>query len=202
MLEYNQKFNLTAITDEDEIISKHFIDSLTALPYIKGKKVIDIGTGAGFPGIPLKIVEDFDMILVDSVGKKIDFVNMVISQLGLKNIKAIHARIENLANLSEFREIFDVCISRAVAPLNILTEYSVPFCKIGGTFLSFKGSNAKTEVAGAKFAMEKLGAQVLDIHDVSFDGFERYLIEVKKLFKTPKEFPRLKNVPRKNPLIN
>lgn len=202
LLEYNEKFNLTAITDEDEVISKHFVDSLTALPYIKGKKVIDIGTGAGFPGIPLKIVEDFEMVLVDSVGKKVDFVNMVISQLGLKNIKAIHSRIEDLANLSEYRENFDACISRAVAPLSVLTEYSIPFCKIGGSFLAFKGSNAKNEVKEAKFAIEKLGAQVLEIHDVSFGGFDRNIVEIKKILKTQKEFPRTKNLPRKDPLKN
>ena len=155
LVEWNKKINLTAITEANEIVTKHFVDSLIISKYLQeSKNVMDIGTGAGFPGIPLKIInKDINMDLVDSLNKRIIFLNEVIAQLGLININSIHSRAEDLARISKYREKYDVVVSRAVARLNILLEYMMPFVKVGGICICMKGSNID-ELEEAKKAID------------------------------------------------
>lgn len=200
LVEFNQKYNLTTITEEDEVIKKHFIDSLMGLPYIRNEKIIDIGAGAGFPGIVLKIVDDVDLTLIDSVKKKTDFMEIVVSQLGLKNVKILHGRIEDFAQDKQYREQFDICVSRAVAPLNILAEYSLPFLKRGGKMLAYKSKQLEDEAKEAKYAIEKMGGAVSNVYEMEKDDMVRNIIEIKKITVTPSIYPRGKNQPRKRPL--
>lgn len=198
LLEWNEKFNLTAITDKEEIKEKHFIDSLSALPYIdKGCSLLDIGSGAGFPGIPLKIIrEDLSVTLLDSVNKKVIFLCEVIKSLELKNIKAIHSRVEDLKK----EEKFDVVVSRAVAELRTLSEYALPFVKVGGLFISYKSEKTDEEIKNAKNALSILGGKIIEVVEVSRNGNNRKLIIIKKISETPIKYPRGKNLPRVKPL--
>ena len=202
LLEWNEKFNLTAITDIDEIIDKHFVDS--CLPYSNFEDnayIVDIGAGAGFPSIPLKILNPtLRMVLVDSVNKKIIFINEVITKLQLKNIVGIHTRIEDLAMKKEYREKFDYVVSRAVSKLNTLCEYSLPFAKIGGKMVAYKSSGFKEELETSKNALDVLGGIVEKVCDYSFENFDRKLIVIEKTFATDKKYPRSKNKPRIQPL--
>lgn len=199
LIEENQKYNLTRITDEDEIDLKHFKDSLTVLNYIKEKdKVLDIGSGPGFPGIPLRIEKDFDLTMIDSVNKKVNFMNMVIEELGLKNTRAIHTRAEDFAK--DNREKFDVVVSRAVANLSTLAELSLPFVKLGGIFIAMKGPKADSEIEDAKKALKTLGGKIIRIDEVNLEDNERKNIIIKKVKNTPKKYPRGKNLPKKDPL--
>ena len=168
LIEWNKKMNLTAITEESEIIRKHFIDSLIVSKYLRAnEKVMDIGSGAGFPGIPLKIAnENLNMDLVDSLNKRITFLNEVINNLDMKNIKAIHSRAEDLARIEEYRERYDVVVSRAVAKLNVLLEYMMPFVKIGGICICMKGSNID-ELEEAKKAIDVLGGKIEKIEEIN-----------------------------------
>ena len=159
LLEWNEKINLTTITDENEIILKHFVDSLTVAKYIKkGAKVIDVGTGGGFPGIPLKIYRpDLDVVLLDSLNKRVNFLNDVIENLDLESIKVIHGRAEDAGQDKKYRESFDVAISRAVANMATLSEYLIPFVKVGGIAIAMKGPEIEEELNGAKKAIKILG---------------------------------------------
>lgn len=197
--EVNAHTNLTAITDPREIEVKHFKDSLTVLSYIKEKdKVLDIGAGAGFPGLPLRIEKDFDLTLIDSVNKKVVFMNEVIEKLGLKNTRAIHTRAEDYAK--EKRESFDVVVSRAVANMATLSEYALPFLKLGGLFIALKGPKAEEELEAAKNAIKILGGRIKDIKAFDLDGNERVNIVIEKVKKTKEIYPRGKNLPKKEPL--
>ncbi len=199
LTERNEKVNLTAITDPDEIRVKHFTDSLAAIDLIKtGATVLDIGSGAGFPGIPLKIArDDISVTLLDSVNKKVAFMNDVIADLGLKNIEAVHARIEDFPHKGEF----DVAVSRAVAELTTLAEYALPFVKVGGTFVAYKSEKAEAEVAAAGNAVALLGGRLREIREVNVaPGLTRKLIVVDKIDPTPLKYPRGKNLPRLKPL--
>lgn len=199
LLEVNAHTNLTAITDPREIETKHFKDSLTVLSYIKEKdKVLDIGAGAGFPGLPLRIEKDFDLTLIDSVNKKVVFMNEVIEKLGLKNTRAIHTRAEDYAK--EKRESFDVVVSRAVANMATLSEYALPFLKVGGLFIALKGPKAEEELEAGKNAIKILGGRVKEIKAFDLDGNERVNIVIEKVKKTNKKYPRGKNLPKKEPL--
>lgn len=199
LLEVNAHTNLTAITDPREIETKHFKDSLTVLSYIKEKdKVLDIGAGAGFPGLPLRIEKDFDLTLIDSVNKKVVFMNEVIEKLGLKNTRAIHTRAEDYAK--EKRESFDVVVSRAVANMATLSEYALPFLKVGGLFIALKGPKAEEELEAGKNAIRILGGRVKEIKAFNLDGNERVNIVIEKVKKTNKKYPRGKNLPKKEPL--
>ena len=142
LLDWNEKINLTAITEEDDIITKHFIDSLTCLKHINGdERIIDVGTGAGFPGIPVKIVSrETKVMLLDSLNKRINYLNDVVEKLGLENVETIHARAEELGQNAKYREMFDIATARAVANLKVLVEYCLPFVKVGGKFICMKGS--------------------------------------------------------------
>ena len=167
LLEWNKKINLTAIEDENEIILKHFIDSLTVQKYIKNaQNIIDIGTGAGFPGIPLAIVnEKSNIVLLDSLNKRINFLNNVIQKLELSNVKAIHGRAEDLAKIVQHREKYDIVISRAVAPFNVLLEYMLPFNKVNSYTIAMKGSNIE-EVDISNNALKKLGGKIEKIEKI------------------------------------
>lgn len=206
ILEWNQRINLTTITDNDEMDIKHFADSLS--PTLTGvfdgsKKIIDIGTGAGFPGIPLKIWNpELQVALMDSLNKRISFLNLVIEELSLNGIVAIHGRAEELALRPEYRETFDICISRAVASLDTLSEYCLPFVKPGGWFIAMKGPSAMDEIKLAGKAISTLGGTVEDVIEVKFPGtdIEHTLVMIKKLTKTSSKYPRGGGKPRKSPI--
>lgn len=199
LLEVNSHTNLTTITDPEEIDLKHFKDSLTVLDYIKeNDKVLDIGAGAGFPGIPLRIEKNIDLTLIDSVNKKVLFMNEVIEKLGLENARAIHTRAEDFAK--DHREEFDVVVSRAVANMATLSELCLPLVKVGGLFIALKGPKAEDELENAKNALGILGGKVIKKDKIDLDGNERVNLVVKKIKPSPKSYPRGKNLPKKNPL--
>lgn len=204
LLQWNQKINLTAITDRNEINIKHFVDSLTISKYIDKKaKVIDIGTGAGFPGIPLKIAdENLNVTLVDSLAKRVSFLNEVINELNLKEINAIHSRAEDLAHDANYRESYDVAVSRAVAKLSTLLEYMLPFVKVGGICICMKGPKISEELENSQVAIKKLGGELekIDNFFLSNTEYERNIIIIKKKYNTPKMYPRNAGIPGKCPL--
>lgn len=203
LLEWNEKINLTAIIDPKEIILKHFVDSLTIAKYIKDdEKLIDVGTGAGFPGIPLSIVkENTDIVLLDSLNKRINFLEEVKENLKLENITTIHGRAEEFGKNKKERETYDIATSRAVAPLNILLEYLLPLVKVGGRAICMKGSNIE-EVENAKNALEILGGQIEKIEEITLPNsdIKRNIIIVKKVKNTPLKYPRKPGTPSKEPI--
>ncbi len=200
LLEYNKKFNLTAITEREEVIIKHFVDSLLGVDNITGNKLIDIGSGGGFPAIPLKIFKpDVMLTMLDSTGKKCEFLNTVCKELEFKSAKAICGRAEELAKDNNFRESFDVCTARAVARLNTLLEYSLPFVKVGGYFIAYKG-DATEEITEAQNAIKILGGKIEKVQDFELEGAKRQIIVIKKVKNTPKEYPRGNGKERKKPL--
>ncbi len=194
--EWNEKMNLTAITDDDGISIRHFLDSLSPFYLIKDKediKVLDIGTGAGFPGVPLKIVkDDIKITLLDSLNKRIIFLSEVIKEIGISDAEAIHGRAEVLGRDKNFREKYDFVISRAVASLKVLSEYALPFVKEGGYFISLKAFEIDEELNNAKQMIGNLGGKIEEIKELSipFSDVIRKLVIIKKISKTPKEFPR------------
>lgn len=204
LLEWNEKINLTAITQPEEIKLKHFVDSLTVLKYINDDdKVIDIGTGAGFPGIPLKIMnKNTKITLLDSLNKRINFLNIVIEKLDLSNIQAIHGRAEEIARNKLYREKYDVAVSRAVANLSTLTEYMLPFVKVGGKCICMKGANVNEELERAQNAIKELGGEIerVDNFYLSDNDNERNIIVIKKIKKTKSKYPRKAGTPSKEPL--
>lgn len=203
LLEWNQKINLTTITKPEDIIIKHFIDSLTVLKYIKNEKIniIDIGTGAGFPGIPIKIANDLNNItLLDSLNKRIVFLQNVINELKLKDIVAVHSRAEEYIKL-EKREIYDIVVSRAVANMSTLLEYLLPYVKINGICICMKGPNIEEELENSKKALSILGGKIVNIDNFELpDGSKRNIIIVKKIKNTPMKYPRINNKPLKEPI--
>lgn len=204
LLEWNEKINLTAITQPEEIKLKHFVDSLTVLKYINDDdKVIDIGTGAGFPGIPLKIMnKNTKITLLDSLNKRINFLNIVIEKLDLSNIQAIHGRAEEIARNKFYREKYDVVVSRAVANLSTLTEYMLPFVKVGGKCICMKGANVNEELERAQNAIKELGGEIerVDNFYLSDNDNERNIIVIKKVKETNPKYPRKAGTPSKEPL--
>ena len=204
LIEWNKKVNLTAITEPDEIILKHFVDSLTISKYISdGTKVVDVGTGAGFPGIPLKIVrQDVDITLLNSLQKRINFLDEVINELDLEKITTIHSRVEDLAKIKEYREKIDLAVSRAVANLSTLLEYMLPFVKENGLCICMKGPNITQEVEDSKKAIEILGGKIEKIEKINLPGseIERNIILIRKINKTPNKYPRKAGMPAKQPI--
>ena len=203
LLEWNKKMNLTAITDENEIILKHFVDSATINKYIKENEVVmDMGTGAGFPGIPLKILNrENNFILVDSLNKRINFLEEVKNKLKLNKIVLIHSRAEDLAKNKVYRENMDVVTSRAVANLKVLVEYMIPFVKVGGKCICMKGPNADEEIKEAKNAIEILGGEIKKVENIKLkDEIERNIIIIGKVKETPDKYPRKAGIPIKQPL--
>ena len=203
LIETNKYMNLTSIIEDKEIILKHFIDSLTINKYIdKEKSLIDVGTGAGFPGIPIKIVrEDVNVTLLDSLNKRVKFLNEVISKLDLKNINTIHGRAEDIAHINNYREKFDYVTARAVANLATLSELCIPFLKTGGSFICMK-ANVNEELETAKNAIKELGGKIVSVDSFYLpeSDIERNIIIIKKINKTNIKYPRKAGVPSKNPI--
>lgn len=210
LVETNKVMNLTAITEFDEVIEKHFLDSLSICRVYDFKKVsgeagevkvLDLGTGAGFPGIPLKIAfPEIEFVLADSLNKRIRFLQDVISQLGLRKIEAVHARAEEIARNKTYREQFNLCVSRAVANLSTLSEYCIPFVKEGGKFISYKSGEVDEEVEQAKRAFFLLGGKAEDIYKFDLYEQKRSFVIIDKEKKTPKAYPRKAGTPTKEPL--
>ena len=208
LVEWNEVMNLTAITDYKDVMKKHFFDSLTvvrAYPEIltEAVSVIDIGTGAGFPGIPLKIAfPELKITLLDSLNKRVNFLDEVIDMLGLKDVTAVHGRAEDYAKQKEHREKYDFCVSRAVANLSTLSEYCIPFVKEGGSFISYKSGKIDEELEQAKNAVKILGGKVQDV--VKFPlmdtDMDRSFVVIKKMKPTAKKYPRKAGLPSKEPL--
>ena len=205
LIEWNKVMNLTAITDLEDVIKKHFIDSLTIVKSIcpKNKTIIDVGTGAGFPGIPIKIAfPETNIVLLDSLNKRINFLNEVINQLHLKEVRTIHGRAEDYGKNPEYREQFDLCVSRAVANLSSLSEYCIPFVKRDGCFVSYKSGRASNEMNSAQNAIKLLGGKIENVLEFNLPNstMERTLIIIKKTLTTPKKYPRAAGKPSKEPL--
>ena len=200
LLFYNSKFNITAITERREVIVKHFIDSVLGVDKVCGKRLIDIGSGGGFPAIPLKIMNDnLSVTLLEATGKKCEFLKTVVKELNLKNVEVINDRAETLAKDPAFRESFDVCSARAVARLNTLSEYCLPFVKIGGCFVAYKG-DSKEEVKEAESAVNTLGGKIKEVYEYDLEGAVRTLVTIEKIKSTNKKYPRGNGKERKNPL--
>lgn len=204
--EWNQKFNLTAIEEEEEIIIKHFYDSLLGMKitgWQSQNRLLDLGTGAGFPGIPLKIMNpDLQVTLVDSLQKRIGFLDHLIQKLQLTGTQAVHGRAEEMGQNKEYREKFDYVVSRAVAKLSVLSEYCLPFVKPGGKFLAYKGPEGLEEYKGAKKAIQELGGNLYEMKDFVLPKQEskRLIIVIQKTAPTPGRFPRRPGIPAKKPL--
>ena len=201
LIEWNEKINLTAIIKPEEIIEKHFIDSLTILPYIKDNyKIIDVGTGAGFPGIPFNIVKfDNSITLLDSLQKRVNFLNEVINDLNLININAIHSRAEDYC--IKKREYYDVAVSRAVANMSTLVEYLLPFVTLNGIVICMKGPNIDDELNLSKKAIEILGGKIEKIDNIRIGENERNIIIIRKVKHTPKQYPRKAGKASKEPIV-
>lgn len=206
LIEKNKVMNLTAITEYEEVVDKHFVDSIllgSVKELSEKKRVIDVGTGAGFPGIPLKIVyPELEITLLDSLNKRVKFLNEVIEELGLTGIQAVHSRAEDLAQDAVHRQQYDICVSRAVANLATLSEYCIPFVKQGGYFISYKSTQIEEELKQAKKAVQVLGGTLEQIETVQIPEttIERQFVMIRKSGTTPKKFPRKAGTASKTPI--
>lgn len=191
LVEYNKNVNLTAITSPDEILIKHFIDSALIIKHIDiphDSSLIDVGTGAGFPSIPIKILRnDLKITLLDSLAKRVNFLEKLCELIEIDS-DCIHGRAEDVAKMPEYREKFDVSCARAVANLSVLSEYCIPFVKVGGSFISMKGPNE--DISASENAVSILGGKIMGIHDYKLDSDMRKIMEIKKISQTPTKFPR------------
>lgn len=208
LVKKNEVMNLTAITEWEEVQVKHFLDSLACFSIkeisdFEGKRFIDVGTGAGFPGIPIKILcPELDVVLADSLKKRLLFLDEVIAELGLKKIETVHGRAEDLGKNPLYRESFDFCVSRAVANLSTLSEYCLPFLKVGGMFIPYKSGEIKEELQQSSKAITILGGKLMKETAFSLPGtdIDRTILQIKKEKTTPKKYPRKAGTPAKEPL--
>ncbi|MCM3731999.1 16S rRNA (guanine(527)-N(7))-methyltransferase RsmG [Fictibacillus nanhaiensis] len=206
LVEWNEKMNLTAITEKEEVYLKHFYDSVTAAFYFDFKRditVCDVGAGAGFPAIPLKICfPEIKLTVVDSLNKRIGFLEHVANELGLENVSMYHDRAETFAHKQEFRQQFDLVMARAVARLSVLSELCLPLVKKGGHFLGMKGANLPGEVRDGEKAVQLLGGKIQDIYSFSLpiEESERNIVIIEKVKETPKKYPRKPGTPNKSPI--
>lgn len=208
LVEWNKVMNLTAITEMEDVVTKHFVDSLSLVKAVKDLetaeyRILDLGTGAGFPGIPLKIAfPNLQITLLDSLNKRIKFLNEVISQLGLRKIEAIHGRAEDYGRDKEYRETYDFCVSRAVANLATLSEYCMPYVKIGGAFVPYKSGKLEEELVQAKGAVKLLGGKVEDVIAFTLPkaDADRTFVVIRKMEGTSRKYPRKAGLPSKEPL--
>ena len=206
LLEWNKKINLTSITDDEAIFIKHFFDSATCMAtgYIKdGFEVVDIGTGAGFPGLVLKVLnKKINITLLDSLRKRTNYLENIVINLGLKNVEIIHGRAEEYGNKEDYREKYDIALSRAVASINVLLEYCLPYIREGGYFLCQKGPKFKDELKEAEKALKVLGGKINEIKEFILPGsdIKRNIIVIKKIYKTPAKYPRKAGKPSSNPI--
>lgn len=207
LVEWNEKINLTAITEAHDVAEKHFVDSLLAqrMPLSwQDKTIIDIGTGAGFPGIPLKIMDNsLKVTLFDSLQKRLNFLDTVIAELKLDNITTIHGRAEDGGRAPNLREKYDIATARAVAKMPVLLEYALPFVKVGGYFVALKGPELDEELAQSKKALKTLGAEIAEVGHFTLanDSYTRNIALIKKVAPTPKAYPRKAGTPQKKPLL-
>ncbi|WP_243136880.1 16S rRNA (guanine(527)-N(7))-methyltransferase RsmG [Alkaliphilus serpentinus] len=207
LLEWNEKMNLTAIEDERDIVIKHFIDSISCLK-VKGfdkiNRLIDVGTGAGFPGIPIKIMEpNIELTLLDALNKRVTFLKEVCKETSLVKVDFLHGRAEDFGRLDDFRESYDAAVSRAVASLNVLVEYCMPFIKVGGIFICQKGPQVEDEMASSKKAIEVLGGKVVEKLEISLplSDIKHKIVVIEKVKPTPTKYPRKAGKPTKSPII-
>ena len=206
LIEWNEKMNLTALTGPQEVAVKHFIDSLTAYDaalFPQGASIIDVGTGAGFPGLPLKILRpDLRLTLLDSLNKRVKFLETVVAELGLQGVTCLHGRAEETARQKQHREKYDLATSRAVARLSVLAEYTLPFVKKGGSLLALKGAKYQEEAEEGARALKILGGGEAELREVQLPGLDdkRAIVRVEKKGKTPPAYPRKAGTPEKNPL--
>lgn len=203
ILEWNEKINLTAIKEDDEFINKHFIDSLTICKYIADdKQMIDIGTGAGFPGIPIKIIKRNKIVLLDSLNKRLKVLDDIINKLDLSNIETLHGRAEETFNNINYREKYDIATSRAVANLSVLVEYMLPAVKVNGICICMKAGELEEELREARKAIEVLGGKIEKIEDIVLPDtdIKRTIIIIRKVKQTPRKYPRKPGTPSKEPI--
>lgn len=207
ILELNQHINLTAITDRKEFVEKHYMDSLAVCKYMEikdGARVLDLGTGAGFPGVPLAVLfPKTQFVLVDSLNKRLKIIDSLCDKLGIKNVTTCHGRAEELARKAEYRDGFDLCISRAVASMPVLCEYCLPFTKVGGTFIAYKGPDVYDELDKAQRALKLLGGKVEKIEQANMGDSDlaHNFVFISKTKATDKKYPRKPGTPSKEPLV-
>ena len=207
LYKWNKKINLTAITEPKDVAIKHMVDSLSCFKadlFKENTSLIDVGTGAGFPGLPLKIFyPSLKLTLLDSLNKRVKFLQLVVDELGLKDVEVIHARSEEAARNKKYREKFDLATARAVARLPIICEYCLPFVKDGGTFIALKGRQYEEEATQAQKAIKVLGGEIADIMPVKLPEIDdkRAVIYIKKIKSTPKTYPRKAGTPERNPIV-
>jgi 16S rRNA (guanine527-N7)-methyltransferase len=207
LIDWNNRINLTAITDLEDVQVKHFLDSLTVINAIDKKedmRFIDVGTGGGFPGIPLKIVlPGIKMVLLESTAKKVSFLKHIVEKTGMEGVDVITGRAEEVARKPDFREKFDVALSRAVAELNVLVELTLPFCAVGGCVIAQKKGDIQLELEQAAKAIDVLGGSLSSVDKVELEGLddERYLVVIDKISATPEKYPRRPGMPEKRPLV-
>ena len=202
VLQWNEKVNLTAITDREEFVHKHLVDSLLCaetLEFTEASSICDVGTGGGFPGVPLAVCyPEKEFVLMDSLAKRIKIVQQICDELSIKNVRAVHGRAEDLARTEDYREAFDLCVSRAVANMRVLSEYCIPFVRVGGSFIAYKGADCESEIDDSKEAIRRLGGGETEIRKLPHLGHS--LVIIKKVSPTPKTYPRKAGTPARKPL--